>query len=190
MIAAAYSPAAFWPEKGTEKFGVSVWIPEGRTLGASSQDDPWALYKVKEEAENLQQPEWLRLVRRRIGVVLSLRSGWDGVGSPAIDRLLAFRAERTLESALRGCRDPVAPFVVPSSDGSIQFEWRAESTRFEFYFDAGGGMSAWAQNRESGYEVEADGVDAIELLRRWSSRLRAKVDKSPPASVSQEISSE
>lgn len=134
------------------------------------------------------QPQWLQLTRHRIGVLLRLKAGWSGPGSTAIDRLLAFRAARTLEAAMKGCRAPVAPFVVPAADGSLQLEWRTEATRFEFYFEVDGSMSAWAQNRESGYEVEAEGLGATELLRKWSSRLSQTPSEPRLPSVPETIS--
>jgi len=157
-------------------------VPAAKRPGNWTIATPKSVYEVGPTTDAIQQDEWLQMTRLRIASVLALKDGWNGPGSTAISRLLAFRAERVLEAAMRSVRDPLPPYVVPCADGSLQLEWRTASTRFEFYFEVDGVMSAWAQNRESGYEVEADGAAATDLLRRWSTRLSgrsAQHDQSP-----------
>lgn len=121
-------------------------------------------------------PDWLKTSRQRFGAALALPDGWDGPASYSVSREVAFYAERLTEFALQSVDQPLAPYVVPLPDGGLQVEWHSVTTEIEVYFDNEGNVSAWAHNRQTGFEVEKEGVAAVQLLKRWAQRLGTKVD--------------
>src|SRR3954452_5080658 len=69
------------------------------------------------------QPDWLVQTHRAMGRIARLKSGWDGQGSVPVPTSLIYLADRIIRDALAGVIAPVAPFVVPGGDGSLQIEW-------------------------------------------------------------------
>lgn len=115
--------------------------------------------------------DWRLLTQSRIGAALSLQDGWDGPKSLGVRKSLAIRAFSLLQLGLSRCARPTAPYAVPCADGSLQLEWHFTSTEFELYFERDGRMSAWAHNRDTGYEIEAEGSSARDLFLRWAPEL-------------------
>ena len=83
------------------------------------------------------------------------------------------KADRVLELIFDGIAHPAPPAAVPCADGALQLEWWLTDTRFQLSVEADGGLEGWALDRESGHEASAFNAKAIELLRKWASRLTA-----------------
>lgn len=110
-----------------------------------------------------------RALSEKFAALRLLPNGWDGSQSVAPDVSVVSTAARVLNSSLEGLTSIAAPEIVPMADGGVQAEWYSVQDRFEMYFYPDGECAAWFQNRETGLEVEAEGLGAVQLLVRWAS---------------------
>jgi hypothetical protein len=114
------------------------------------------------------EPNWRATASARFGKALALQDGWAGQKSKAVCPRVASIAHRLLELAMKRLDQPIAPFVIPLAAGGLQLEWHTERVQLEVYFESEGTMSAWACDRDSGFEVEAEGREARDLFLRWA----------------------
>lgn len=133
---------------------------------------------------------WRLTANKRFAVAWRTASIWGGRHISESRRLLR-SAERLLQFTMQEIENPIAPFVVPCEDGSLQLEWHTSTTEFEFYFRADGSYAAWVRDLQNDYELEAEGAKAIELLGRWASRLveepAVDINECDPAPIPQEV---
>jgi len=76
------------------------------------------------------QCTWLPFVREQLQAIESLSDGWDSHGAPAPDQRLVVAARRLIESLAR-VPDLPQPYVNPTRNGAVQFEWEAAPRYFE-----------------------------------------------------------
>ncbi len=116
---------------------------------------------------------WQELAANRLDRLRAYTQGWDGPASLPISHDALARGGRLLALAFENFAHPAPPAAVPCADGSLQLEWWLTDTRFELSIEADGSTYAWAQNRLTGEEIEAEGKDATNLFFRWARRLTA-----------------
>lgn len=92
--------------------------------------------------------------------IAKLKEGWDGPGSVPIPVRLIDLADRIVQAACA----PIAPFVVPGGDGSLQIEWHTQAGEIEFDIDPNGRFSIWGQDHSTGTEFEGEDARALGLL--------------------------
>ena len=117
--------------------------------------------------------DWLTVASSRLERLRSYGAGWDGPASRAISPYALTRAGHVLTFAFDGVPFPAPPRAVPCADGSLQLEWWLTDTCFEIYVACDGSMTAWAEDRVTGQELEREGSEAINLLLQWARRLTA-----------------
>ena len=128
---------------------------------------------VRECTEQVRSAAWLEVAANRLDKLRSYKPGWDGPASLSISSEALARAGRLLGLAFENFAHPAPPSAVPCADGSLQLEWWLTDTRFELSIDIDGSTCAWAQNRRTGEEIEAEGTDATNLFFQWARRLTA-----------------
>lgn len=109
----------------------------------------------------------IALLRAKFSQLRGLRDGWSGGNSvrPKAEALRA--AGRYLDQAFSGHPSAIVPAIVPVPDGGVQAEWYSDAARFEVYFEPSGEILAWAEDRSTGAEREAEGVYAVQMLVDW-----------------------
>lgn len=144
---------------------------------ASSRDNVVSVdFKRKIVREAVPEPvcaAWQELAANRLDRLRAYSKGWDGPASLPISHDALARGGRLLALAFENLAHPAPPAAVPCADGSLQLEWWLTDTRFELSIEADGATYAWAQNRLTGEETEAEGKDATNLFFRWARRLTA-----------------
>lgn len=128
---------------------------------------------------------WRELTKHRMAAALTAPKEWNGIAVPTS---IAIKAVSLLDLAMQRVPCPTAPFIVPCADGRLQLEWHLKSTEFELYFETNGTLSAWAHNRETGYEVEETGPAARDLFLRWAPELSESTIQHSSQSVPEAIS--
>lgn len=128
---------------------------------------------VREAAADTAWAAWRQVAAERLNALRSYQPGWDGPKSLPISSNALARGGRLLELAFENLAHPAPPSAVPCADGSLQLEWWLTDTRFELSIAADGFTYAWAENRLTGDQTEAEGKDATNLLFQWARRLTA-----------------
>ncbi len=128
---------------------------------------------VREAASEPVYAAWQEVAASRLDRLRAYVQGWDGPASLPISHDALARGGRLLALAFENLAHPAPPAAVPCADGSLQLEWWLTDTRFELSIEANGATYAWAQNRLTGEETEAEGKDATNLLFGWARRLTA-----------------
>jgi hypothetical protein len=77
---------------------------------------------------------WLEGVLRQLEAIRKLPNGWDSYGGDAIANDIVTAAEKFAKNLARHPQVP-RPIVSPTSAGGVQFEWEANGTYFEVYFE-------------------------------------------------------
>jgi hypothetical protein len=124
--------------------------------------------QIKEAVRAASIHNWRQAVQKNYSALLQLHDGWDGYRGKRISGTILNHADRILTDALAGLTDPLAPFIIPGADGSLQIEWNNADYEFEFCLSEGSDYSTWIRNRETGREIESDGSEALNLLFRWA----------------------
>lgn len=148
-----------------QQFDIKSW------LEAATPQRAAPLPRAAAPAQTTNLVAWKKVARHRMGLALGLRPGWDGSTSSPVSRSLGLKAMNFLEFALASQTEPEAPFIVPRADGGIQLEWHTKSVEIEVYFEPEGDVSAWATDRDTGYEIEVEDGETLPLLIRWAPRL-------------------
>ncbi len=125
---------------------------------------------VQVDPSQMNGAGWERLTDQRMIVALNSNLGLDDDSIEAA-RSLSVKALNFIRFALASQANPEAPFIVPCPDGSLQVEWHTARIEIEIYFNRNGGVTLWAKDRETGYEIEVKDSEALPHLIRWAPRL-------------------
>lgn len=115
------------------------------------------------------EPAWLFPTLKAMAGVLALPSNWDSYGARPMDLGAFSTALRTLDRVMG--KDTLAPTVVPTAEGGIQFEWHTHGIDLEIEIPPVGPSYASFQNRQDNTEWEGDLSINLERLRDVMSRL-------------------
>ena len=146
---------------GSGKWSEAISEPARPDADASLGLDDW------------RKEEWHKITTSRLARLKRLREGWDGTGSIGISSETIAKADHILSLAFSGIAYPAPPATVPCGDGTLQLEWWLIGTRFTFSIEANGSFESWGLDRNSKHEASEVSIKAIELLRKWASRLTA-----------------
>jgi hypothetical protein len=121
---------------------------------ASATASPSAVEEVHSDTPDAStiDPKLLFLVTNVYGRVVELfklPSGWDGCAAPPIDEQRALISIVVL-AKIANLKMSV-PSVVPTVDGSIQFEWHTQHHHIELVTEAVDHFSLFIQNRDNGH---------------------------------------
>ena len=105
--------------------------------------------------------EWLEKTLEGCERVLGLKSNWDTYGSREIEPQNVVFGLQLLADILE--KEGIAPAVVPTSSGSIQFEWHRHGTDFEICILSPGYFSFSFSDGKS--ETSSDFSSNVDLLR-------------------------
>lgn len=95
--------------------------------------------------------------------IRALTPNWDGYGADPIkpstlDQILQYLKLALPEGGKVGA-------LVPGADGSVQAEWHLKALSIGLLVEEGGAVSCWVRQAGSSDEVEATGLQAVELFR-------------------------
>ena len=112
---------------------------------------------------------------RQAAALTALPKGWTSsdaipVSPEAVRHVAAF-----IEDAIAEIPDLAAPAVIPTVRGGIQLEWSRRGIEVEVGFDTGGPGSWYAEDRETGTTQEAPVHGHEDAIRRWLSRMSARI---------------
>ncbi len=116
---------------------------------------------------------WKTAAAKNFAAIAALLDGWDGHGSGRISRKVIYQGDRLLRDALQSTGELSAPYIIPSADGAIQFEWRTAKHELEFRLGEDQSRSFWLRDRDTGAEIEDQGDAATKLFFRWAQQVAA-----------------
>jgi hypothetical protein len=145
----------------------------GATIPASVAGDPTFASTITAQRD-LRSVDWYMDVARNVDRVRSLKAGWDGPGSDAIDPALLYRASKLVYETLASIPGARAPLIAPIASGGVQIEWHTLAGDLEYEFSTSGNAMAWARDGNTGDEFEASGLGAFDLFLRWAPRMAAR----------------
>lgn len=104
-------------------------------------------------------PDWWAEALLRIGELLNLKAGWDTYDAQPIDRDTAQAALRFVWEQAPSIA--VAPWIVPTPRGGLQFEWHAEAIDVELEFVPGAEPSLCVEDANDEYEGPFQGQEDL-----------------------------
>src|SRR6266540_746650 len=113
------------------------------------------------EQQEIPRAEWLDGVVPRLVELMRLPRNWDSYGGVAVTRVNAARGLWYLTRFLEV--ESTAPWVVPLSDGGVQFEWHRPDVDLEITF-SDETIEVSASDRIHGIEWEGDPEAALAEL--------------------------
>lgn len=131
--------------------------PDYRTESIAAEDWPVS-------AGESQCP-WLPFVRKQLQAIAALPEGWDSYGAPSPDAPLVASARGLIE-CLALVADFPQPYVNPTRNGGVQFEWEAGERYFELEIVADGEATYYWRDhskaeQQEGMVFEGDRLDTI-----------------------------
>jgi hypothetical protein len=177
MFPIATSPPTIVLDLPAADYGFVV-LPPRRNYGAQPSFNGlnrclWTSEAFAGQAGASIEPVWSCVLREAASRVRELRPGWDGPGSKAIARSAIFLAETIVRNAIEGRPAAVAPYLVPSGDGSVQIEWHERNGELELLVDENGSLYIWGRSHFYGQEFEGEGEKALALFARWAPQFAA-----------------
>jgi hypothetical protein len=95
-------------------------------------------------------PQWVPDLAETFSSLLSLAANWNGYGAPAISTDVA-RAALGLAFQINVSPD-LAPTIIPTQDGGIQFEWHTGGVDLEVELLPNGAVDLWYEDAVAGAE--------------------------------------
>ncbi len=127
------------------------------TLRVASEDEQDGIEWLSEAAPDRTT---LAAIRARLDTLAALQQGWDSYGAPPIDRRVleaaetfAVRAARVLE---RNGQALPAPFVAPTTHGTVQFEWQRGARALELEIVSSDRFGYYDADATAGLEDEGE----------------------------------
>ena len=106
-------------------------IPEPITINEWQQEDYVNYTATADRLENFgDYCSWLSEVREQLQAIESLPDGWDSYGAPSPDPHFVACGRRFIERLARVPNLP-QPYVNPTRNGGVQFEWEVGERYFE-----------------------------------------------------------
>jgi hypothetical protein len=101
------------------------------------------------------EPPWFIAILHRLRELLSLAENWNSYGARPIDpECVLFALEKVLPLAMRETTPP--PTVVPTSRGSIMFEWHTRGIDLEVDILSPGRLHVSYEDQRTGAEWERE----------------------------------
>lgn len=111
------------------------------------------------------RPTWGDELERSLDSLTALPQGWDGEGASGVSEVAASEAEQLLARvAVDGAP---RPFLAPTAEGGVSFEWRSPACTVIVEVEPDGDESALFQHRLSGYIWEGPLTEAPDDLEKW-----------------------
>lgn len=137
----------------------TAFAPSWTDNSASQPADGYDVARVEVE------PEWRKIVQRRLREIETLPARWDCYGARRVNPLLSPQVVGTLHKLMRS-ESPI-PDVVPTVRGGIQVEWHAGEFDIELEFVTPSQIEVYAldlrTNQVSEFAVTYD-VGAVAML--------------------------
>ena len=99
-------------------------------------------------------PVWAMHVMQAMQTALQLPSNWNSYGASRVDARIAEAALRLLFSIME--REGIAPDVIPTNRGGIQFEWHYPDLDVEITVSATNAAAVAVEDYGTGMEWEGD----------------------------------
>lgn len=122
-------------------------------------------------------PPWLRALEKRVNVLLSLPSDWDGEGADRISYECVMAAFSFVLANVT--HETPAPQFVPTSQGGVQVEWHLRGIDFELLFDPSSSALYYYVD-PSGVALEGEVGDDPSLVRALTRALPTRNDLNQP----------